>query len=200
MVTVAYGGIRVADVPWPDLEGKAMRELTLPFFVAAALATAVAAAQTTPTDRNGQSSSSSQPAHRSSRANDTSSHSQQGQQRSKAQNRSAQSATSETRPDATYPHPSGQDSQPDKSSHKTRVATGDSKTGVGTADDRGAKASDQSRPVRKLAERKTYTGSSGSKADPSTVCTTARRTQDGGVDCGMTGNSATEGRVVTKPH
>jgi hypothetical protein len=225
-----------------------MRQAILPLFVAAAMATAVAAAQTTPTDQPSSSSQAPQTSssdargaqsnrandarslpsqqsqrgratHKSSsdsqgpqmrssdtqqpsesnRANDARSlPSQQGEGRSDPQQRSAQAT--ETRPDAKYPHPSGQDSQPDNSSHTTRLATGDSKTGTGTADNRGPKTSDQSRPVRKLSERKTYTGSSGSKADPSTACSTARRTQDGGVDCGTSGNGATEGNTVTKPH
>jgi hypothetical protein len=216
-----------------------MRQAILPLFVAAALATAVAAAQTTPTNPSAQpSSDSSAPqmsserqATQSNRENDartrTSQQSQpgrkthkssasesagaqgpqskrsndaspkQGQARTNPHNR----ASSETRPDARYAHPSGQDSEPDNSSHSTRLASGDSaSTGRGTADNRGPKASDQSRPVRKLSERKTYTGSSGSKADPSTACSTARRTQDGGIDCGTSGNSATEGNIVTKPH
>jgi hypothetical protein len=199
--------------------------MTLPFFIATALAAAVATAQTaTPEPRathpptSGAHVQSPSPAEKPDRA--SAQGPSQGQQQSQARQRSqaqsqspkqsaqsqsaqsqaAQSATTETRPDANYPQPSGQDSQPDNSSHKTRVATGDSKRGTGTANHRGSKESDQNREVRKLSERKGYTGSSGSKADTSTACSTARPAADGGVNCGTSGNSATEGTTVTKPH
>jgi uncharacterized glyoxalase superfamily metalloenzyme YdcJ len=169
-----------------------MRQATVPIFIAGALATAVAAAQTAPPAPQAQQAPS-----RSAQVQVPPPAQDQGQDQSRK--RSAQSAATETRPDARYPRPAGQDSQPDNSSHKTRVAAADSKKGTGTANNRGPKASDQTRPVRKLAERKAYTGNSGSKADPSTACSTSRPTQDGGVNCGTSGNSATEGKVVTKP-
>ncbi len=195
-----------------------MRQMTLPLVIAAAMATAVAAAQTMPDNGSRpeqsqapQTMSSATQAAPANNAKDTKSRPQAQANRSKrpesaqtqpsdASRQSRQAAATETRPDATYPHPSGQDSQPDNSSHKTRIASADSKEGIGTANNRGPKASDQTRQVRKLSKRKTYTGSSGSKADPSTACSTSRPTQDGGVDCGTSGNSATEGNVVTKPH
>lgn len=115
-----------------------------------------------------------------------------------AQSRTAQSPA-ETRPDARYPQPSGQDSRPDKSSHTTKLAEAQSNRGNGTVENRGAKTADQSKQVKKLAKNKTYTGRSGSKADTGTACSTARPTKNGGVDCGTTGDSATLGKTVTKP-
>jgi hypothetical protein len=73
-------------------------------------------------------------------------------------------------------------------------------TGTGTVEQRGTKAANQSAPVRKLAKQKAYTGNSGSKQDPGTVCSTARPTPNGGVDCGTSGDSATLGKIVTKSH
>lgn len=192
-----------------------MRQLTLPIFIAAALAAAVASAQTATSEpkathppTSGAHVQSPSPAEKSDQA--SAQRPSQGQQQSQARQhsqaqshtpkQSAQSATTETRPDANYPQPSGQDSQPDNSSHKTRVATADSKRGTGTANHRGSKEADQNREVRKLSERKAYTGNSGSKADTSTACSTARPTAEGGVNCGTSGNSATEGTIVTKPH
>jgi hypothetical protein len=112
---------------------------------------------------------------------------------------SAQSAT-ETRPDARYPHPSGQDSQPDRSPHKTQLAAAGSKEDKEAGRDQTAAATGQSKQAAHLGKRKTYTESTGSKADPGTACSTARPTVDGGVDCGTSGNSATLGRTVTKAH
>ena len=177
-----------------------MRQTTLPLFLAAILATAVATAQT-PSGNSTQPSSSSQPQQANQpRAAQGDRAKPPVRSQPKKTAASSQAAATETRPDARYPHPSGQDSQPDNSSRKTHVASANSKTGTGTAENRGAKAADQSRPVNKLSQRKTYTGNSGSKADPGTACSTARPTQEGGVDCGTTGNSATEGKYVTKPH
>ena len=184
------------------------RQMTLPFFAAAALATAVATAQTAQPEPHAQ-----QPPSRSAQvqvpapAPGTEQGQKQDQEKSRHQSSakrdahkgSTQAAATETRPDAKYQSPSGQDSQPDTASHKTRVATGDTKRGTGTADNRGTKEGDQTRPVRKLSEQKTYTGNSGNKADPSTACSTSRPTKDGGVDCGTSGNSATEGKILTKP-
>jgi hypothetical protein len=65
-------------------------------------------------------------------------------------------------------------------------------------DRHGAKARDQAPPVKKLAQQKAYTGASGTKQDPGTVCSTARPTKDGGVDCGTSGSGATLGKIVTK--
>jgi hypothetical protein len=110
----------------------------------------------------------------------------------------AQSAT-ETRPDAKYPHPSGQDSQPDNSSHKTKLAAAGSRKDKESGQDQTPDAS-RSKQAAQLGKRKSYTGNTGSKANFGTACSTARPTVDGGVDCGTSGNSATEGKIVTKPH
>ena len=121
----------------------------------------------------------------------------------KAQGRrstNARNSATETRPAAKYPHPSGQDSQPDNSSGKTVLAAPGSKKDKESGHERAPAATRQSKQADQLAKRKTYTESSGSKADPSTACTTARPTVNGEVDCGMSGKSATEGKVVTKPH
>jgi hypothetical protein len=111
----------------------------------------------------------------------------------------------QSRPDAVYPHPSGQDSPTNKqspSAKKPRSTTSQKRpeTGTGTVEQRGTKAANQSAPVRKLAKQKAYTGNSGSKQDPGTVCSTARPTPNGGVDCGTSGDSATLGKIVTKSH
>ena len=219
MVTLAYG--RGADgsrtlMPMKS-EGLDMRPMTLPLFTAIALAGGMAAAQTATSEPQAQQSptrgaqvqspspvQAPQP-QRSDRAQarrgGQARHQSQAGDPSQAQSdkQPAHSAATETRPDAKYAHPSGQDSQSDNSSHKTRVATADSTRGTGTANNRGPKESDQNRQVRKLSERKAYTGSSGSKADTSTACSTARPAADGGVNCGTSGNSATEGQTVTKP-
>lgn len=112
---------------------------------------------------------------------------------------SAQSVT-ETRPNARYPHPSGQDSQPDNAPRNTRMAAGGSKKAAQSGHDQTRQATRQSKQAAGLGKQKSYTGNSGSKADPGTACTTARPTVDGGVDCGTSGNSATMGKIVTKPH
>lgn len=101
-------------------------------------------------------------------------------------------ATPQTRPDAKYPNPSGQDSQQSRTPPKK--ASG-SAPGNGTVDTRRPKTSDQSPPVQGLAKRKVYTGPSGKKPDPGTACSTARPTPNGGVDCGMGGQGATPGKV-----
>jgi hypothetical protein len=113
--------------------------------------------------------------------------------------RPSQDAT-ETRPDAKYPHPSGQDSQPDHSSGKTKVAAVGSKKDKESGQDQNPKATGRSSQVDHLAKQKAYTGNSGSKGDPGTACSTARQTADGGLDCGTGGNSATMGKIVTKSH
>lgn len=175
-----------------------MRHTILPFYIAA-LAAAVAAAQTPPGNVT-QQAPSAQTSDTRAAQGDAAKQPRSTQRSHQSKSRpDSQASAKETRPDANYPSPSGQDSHPENSSHRTRLAGGESKPTNGTADNRGAKAADQSRPVRKLNERKAYTGSSGSKADPGTACSTARPTQNGGVDCGTTGNSATEGKLVTKP-
>ena len=118
---------------------------------------------------------------------------------------SSQQPQTQTRPDAVYPHPSGQDSPTNKQSPSAKKprSTASQKgpgTGTGTVEQRGTKAANQSAPVRKLAKQKAYTGNSGSKQDPGTVCSTARPTPNGGVDCGTSGDSATLGKIVTKSH
>jgi hypothetical protein len=103
-----------------------------------------------------------------------------------------------TSPDAVYAKPSGQDSQPNKAPplKKQRAVATQKKapsasTGTGTVESRGAKAADQSAAVRKVAKQKSYSGNSGKKPDPGTACSTARPTPNGGLDCGMSGDSAT---------
>ena len=118
---------------------------------------------------------------------------------------SSQQSQTQSRPDAVYPHPSGQDSPTNKQSPSAKKprSTASQKgpgTGTGTVEQRGTKAANQSVPVRKLAKQKAYTGNSGSKRDPGTVCSTARPTPKGGVDCGTSGDSATLGKIVTKSH
>ena len=49
------------------------------------------------------------------------------------------------------------------------------------------------------ANRQPYTQATGKKPDSSTVCTTPHRTQRGQIDCGLTGDAATNGHIVTKP-
>jgi hypothetical protein len=110
--------------------------------------------------------------------------------------KSTHSATT-MRPDARYPHPSGQDSPAANSSGQTKVPAPGSKQDM-AGHDRNPTASGRSKQTEPLAEQKTYTGNSGAKANLGTMCTTARPTADGGVDCGMSGNSATSGKTVTK--
>jgi cytoskeletal protein RodZ len=114
-------------------------------------------------------------------------------------------AQSQSRPDAVYPHPSGQDSPTNKQSPSAKKPSSTAPQqkpgiGTGTVEQRGTKAANQAAPVRKLAKQKAYTGNSGSKQDPGTVCSTARPTPNGGVDCGTSGDGATLGKIVTKSH
>jgi hypothetical protein len=44
-------------------------------------------------------------------------------------------------------------------------------------------------------KQKAYTGNEGRKRDPGTACNSARPNPNGGVDCGMSGNAATPGKV-----
>ena len=116
----------------------------------------------------------------------------------------AEPSSTETQPSAKYPHPSGQDSQPDRSSGKTKMAAASSGQEERSGEDQRSgeerKPTGRSKQVDEVAKRKAYTGSGGAKPDSSTVCSTARPTTNGGVDCGTTGNSATLGHIVTKPH
>jgi hypothetical protein len=107
---------------------------------------------------------------------------------------SSSSATAQPRPDATYPNPSGQDSQPNKAPVAPKKATG-STPGNGNVESRGTRTSDQSAPVQDVAKQKAYKGNTGKKGDPGTACSTARPTPNGGVDCGMGGKGATPGKV-----
>jgi hypothetical protein len=108
----------------------------------------------------------------------------------------------QSRPDAVYPHPSGQDSPNNKKPNaKTPSSVASQQrpgVGTGTVEQRGTKAANQSAPVRKLAQQKAYTGNSGRKQDPGTACSTARPTPNGGLDCGTSGDGATLGKIVTK--
>jgi hypothetical protein len=101
-------------------------------------------------------------------------------------------SSSQTRPDARYPNPSGQDSKPSQTPPKK--ATG-SAPGNGTVEQRGSRTADQSAASRETAKRKTYQGNKGKKPDPGTACSTARPTNNGGVDCGTGGKGATPGKV-----
>jgi hypothetical protein len=101
-------------------------------------------------------------------------------------------ATTQTRPDAKYPNPSGQDSQQRKTAPKKAAG---SAPGNGTVELRRPKTSDQSAASQGVAKQKAYTGQTGKKADPGTACSTARPTRNGGVDCGMGGKGATPGKV-----
>ena len=101
-------------------------------------------------------------------------------------------SNSQSRPDADYPHPSGQDSQPSKTpSNKPPEPT----TGKGTAESRGSKTSHQSKQVQNVAKQGAYKGNVGKKGDPGTACSTARSTPNGGLDCGTSGEGATPGKV-----
>jgi hypothetical protein len=101
-------------------------------------------------------------------------------------------ATPQTRPDAKYPNPSGQDSQPSQTAPKKSNRTGNTN---GTVEPRGSKTKDQSAASQGVAKQKSYTGNSGKKSDPGTACSSARPTANGGVDCGVGGNAATTGRI-----
>jgi hypothetical protein len=62
-------------------------------------------------------------------------------------------------------------------------------------DPRGTRTSDQSAVSQAAAKQKVYKGNTGKKADPGTACSTARPTNNGGVDCGTGGKGATPGKV-----
>jgi hypothetical protein len=100
---------------------------------------------------------------------------------------------SQTRPDATYPNPSGQDSQP----KPANPPAAGSKQGAkpGTVESRGAQTSKQSAGAQGVAKQKAYQGNTGKKSDAGTACSTARPTANGGVDCGTSGEGATPGKV-----
>lgn len=98
------------------------------------------------------------------------------------------------RPDAVYPHPSGQDSQPSTTHTKGRPQRRGARDSA-TVESRGTRTNDQSKPAQSTAAQKAYGGSSGKKADPGTACSTARPAPNGGVDCGTGGNGATPGKV-----
>jgi hypothetical protein len=100
----------------------------------------------------------------------------------------SQSSTSQSRPDARYPNPSGQDSQPRATAPKR--ATG-SAPGKGNPEGRGSRTAQQSAPVQQVAKQGSYQGNKGKKADPGTACSSARPTPNGGVDCGTGGKAAT---------
>jgi hypothetical protein len=101
-------------------------------------------------------------------------------------------SSSQTRPDAQYPNPSGQDSKPNQTPPKKATGSAPDK---GTVEQRGSRTKDQSSASQKTAKRKTYQGNTGKKADPGTACSTARPTNNGGVDCGTGGEGATPGKV-----
>ncbi|MDB6159734.1 MAG: hypothetical protein JWO04_3440 [Gammaproteobacteria bacterium] len=107
---------------------------------------------------------------------------------------SSSSATAQPRPDAKYPNPSGQDSQPSKAPVAPKKATG-SAPGNGNVESRGTRTSDQSAASQGAAKQKVYKGNTGKKPDPGTACSTARPTNNGGVDCGTGGKGATPGKV-----
>jgi hypothetical protein len=101
---------------------------------------------------------------------------------------------SQTRPDATYPNPSGQDSQP-KPANPRAAGSKQAAPKPGTVESRSPTTSSQSPPARSVAKQKQYQGNTGKKADPGTACSTARPTRNGGVDCGTGGQGATPGKV-----
>jgi hypothetical protein len=107
---------------------------------------------------------------------------------------SSSSATAQPRPDANYPNPSGQDSQPGKAPVAPKKATG-SAPGNGNVESRGTRTSDQSAASQGVAKQKVYKGNTGKKPDPGTACSTARPTNKGGVDCGTGGKGATPGKI-----
>ena len=192
-----------------------MNRTSLTCLVAAAIAVSSAFAQntTSPTNSGGVPPASAaqspdatpSPSAMHSRAQSPQSHTEQSTKRAQTQARSFQSpspqqSATEIRPSASYPHPSGQDSQPDHAPRTTKLAAVGSKTDRESGKDQSAAATDNSQQVNRLARKKSYSGRSGPKSDPGTACSTARPTSDGGVDCGMSGNSATNGHIVTKPH
>lgn len=100
--------------------------------------------------------------------------------------------TKQTRPDARYPNPSGQDSRPGVTTPKQ--ASG-STPGQGTVEARGTQTKQQSKPAQDVAKRGNYKGNEGRKGDSGTACSTARATPNGGVDCGTGGSGATPGKI-----
>ncbi|MDB6090892.1 MAG: hypothetical protein JWN85_3676 [Gammaproteobacteria bacterium] len=102
----------------------------------------------------------------------------------------AQSPDTASRPDAVYPKRSGHDAKTDKAPPQTRQPGNNPSASVGT-EPPNVRAVNETPPVRKLARQKTYKGNTGKKVDPGTACSTARPTPNGGLDCGMSGTSAT---------
>lgn len=98
---------------------------------------------------------------------------------------SPNTGSTESRPDAVYPHPSGQDSKP--STTQVPKATAPASSNRPASAKRG--------PNHHASQ--TYTGSTGKKPAASTICSTPQATQNGGVNCGTTGNNATNGKIVT---
>jgi hypothetical protein len=102
----------------------------------------------------------------------------------------------QSRPDARYPNPSGQDSQPQsRPSRATDAARSPKKQA--TADTRAPTTTAQSPSAQAVVQQKRYQGASGKKDDPGTACSTARTKPNGGVDCGTSGNGAMPGKA---PH
>jgi hypothetical protein len=99
---------------------------------------------------------------------------------------------SQQRPDAKYPHPSGQDSQPSTTAPKRASGSAPDK---GDPELRGSRIENQPAPVRETAKQGVYQGKQGKKTDPGTACSTARPRPNGGVDCGTSGNGATPGKI-----
>jgi cytoskeletal protein RodZ len=102
------------------------------------------------------------------------------------------SSSSESRPDANYPRPSGQDSQPGKTAPKRAAGSSPDK---GTVESRGSRTANQSAQVQGTAKQQAYKGNTGKKKDPGTACSTARATKNGGIDCGTGGTSGTPGKA-----
>jgi hypothetical protein len=96
---------------------------------------------------------------------------------------------SQSRPDAQYANPSGQDSKPSKTTVPKAAPP------AGSVEQRGTQTSQQSKPVQPSAKQKSYQGNVGKKGDVGTACSTARPTPQGGVDCGTGGEGATPGKV-----
>jgi hypothetical protein len=92
-----------------------------------------------------------------------------------------QGTTQEVRPDAVYPKPSGQDSQPKQSNVITH---------------RDVPAARSTQPSTSSASSgKTYEGNTGKKSAPGTACGTARQKPNGDLDCGTGGNAALPGKI-----
>jgi hypothetical protein len=167
------------------------------FVAAAMLSAGSAVAQTAPTPA---STPSSKAATQASPQQSAQAQSQSAQNRSAQNANASETNTSQTRPDANYAHPSGQDSHAGNKPKSTKLASANSKKGTGaTVENRGTKTADQSKSVQELSNRNGYGGAGGRNRDPGTACSTARPTKDRGVDCGLSGDSATLGKVVTKP-